>query len=193
MELIFTNTELTTKKRRTRCRAQRIMMCHSNVVVQIPYSIYFLSKPIMFKKKSISSNSKKKKTESQTPHLKAELLHCFTSKTIITVSATFTLQTTLALSCDEHCGDLIKLLFFPFYRVQKKITNLFFLILPGPTAYGPKWDHPPPFPCTFLTLPCCTQGSCCILSSMITEVHYLDFYRQNGYVLYMEYTSLFVI
>lgn len=136
---------------------------------------------------------KKKKTESQTPHLKAELLHCFTSKTIITVSATFTLQTTLALSCDEHCGDLIKLLFFPFYRVQKKITNLFFLILPGPTAYGPKWDHPPPFPCTFLTLPCCTQGSCCILSSMITEVRYLDFYRQNGYVLYMEYTSLFVI
>lgn len=67
MELIFTNTELTTKKRRTRCRAQRIMMCHSNVVVQIPYSIYFLSKPIMFKKKSISSNAKKKKDRKSNP------------------------------------------------------------------------------------------------------------------------------
>jgi len=55
MDLIFTNTVLTTKQR-TRYRAQRIMMCHSNVAVQMPYSIYFVSKSIMFKKKSISSN-----------------------------------------------------------------------------------------------------------------------------------------
>jgi len=37
----------------------------------------------------------------------------------------FTLQTTLALSCDEHCGDIKELLFLSFYSFQKKITNFF--------------------------------------------------------------------
>lgn len=129
-------------------------------------------------------------TESQTPHLKVELLHCFTSKSIITVSATFTLQTTLALSCHEHYGNIIQQLLFPFYSFQNKITNLFSFWL---SQARPKWDHSLPFPCTSLTLPCCTQGSCCILNSTITETGYLVFYRQNGYILYMVHTSLFVI
>lgn len=60
MELIFTNAELTTMK-----KTPRIMIHHSSVAVQMSYSVYFLLKPIMFKKKSISANFIKR-TESQT-------------------------------------------------------------------------------------------------------------------------------
>lgn len=89
----------------------------------------------------------------------------------------------------HYTTTFISILLIPKQRYQPFL----FLALPGQTTDGPKWDHPLPFPCTSLTLPCCTQGSCCTLNSTITEAGYLVFYRQNGYILYMAHTSLFVI
>lgn len=82
--------------------------------------------------------------DSQTPHLKVQLLHYFTSINVITVSFVFALQPTLAYPCDEHCGDIQLHL-----RIPK---NNLLPLLTGQAAYGPKQGHPPLFSCAFLVL-----------------------------------------
>lgn len=176
MEFIVTNTELTTKKRRIRCRAQRIMMCHSNVVVQMPCSIYFLSKPIMFEIKSISSNAKKQ-TESQTPQLKVELLqfhfknhnHCVLNS-LCNKPLHF-----LVMSTVETLYN-----FYFHFTHSKKRSPTSFLFSQARLFMDPNGT----IHLTSLTRPCCTQGSCCVLNSMITEVGYLAKWLHPIYGVY---------
>lgn len=91
------------------------------------------------------------------------------------------LQTTLALSWETLYNDF----------THSKKDHQPHLFVPGQISHGPNRDHPPPFP--FPSYPPLTQGSCCILNRTITEIGYLDFSRQSGHILNMEYTGLFVI
>lgn len=130
--------------------------CCSNVL------LYIFSLKASNVQEEINFSKLRKQDRKPNPQVNVAFLCCFTSKTIITVSAIFTLQTTLAVSWDEHCGGIIQVFFLPFYSFKERSPTT--SLSPRPDFSWTQLGSSISLSFPFLPFPSSAQGSCFILN-----------------------------